>query len=90
MRKIFIESSNIISSLGFTTEENFQNVLKEQTGIKPTLRPDLSEIEVPLSLIDDGILARKLKEIENPDSFTRFEQLVILSLKNCLSFRKLM
>ncbi len=89
MRKIFIESSNIISSLGFTTEENFQNVQKEQTGIKPSLRPDLSEIEVPLSLIDDGILAEKLNEIEKPDNFTRLEQLIILSLKNCLSTSKI-
>ncbi len=89
MKNIFVESSNIISSLGFTTEENFQNVMKEQTGIKPTLRPDLSEIEVPLSLIDNDILAEKLNEIENYAHFTRLEQLIILSLTNCLSSSKI-
>jgi 3-oxoacyl-[acyl-carrier-protein] synthase I len=89
VKKIFIESSNIISSLGFTTEENFRNVLNEQTGIKQTSLPQLPGTVVPLSLVDENILTDKLTEIKNPSNFTKLEQLIILSLTDCLRSSKI-
>lgn len=35
VKDVFVVSDNIISSLGFTTEENIQSILKSKTGIVP-------------------------------------------------------
>jgi len=89
MVKIFVDTDNIISPLGFDTKENFKNILAEQTGISIVEDPFLSAVPLPLSLIDGSIVDQKFRRIGDPNKYTRFEKLSILSVKDALDRTKL-
>ncbi|MEI7596276.1 MAG: beta-ketoacyl synthase N-terminal-like domain-containing protein [Bacteroidota bacterium] len=84
MNKVFIESNNIISSLGFTTEENLNNVLAEKSGIKICDDLNLSKTPFPASHINNHQLEEQLSFLENRNKYTRFEKVCILSIKKTL------
>lgn len=87
MRKVFIGSSNIITSLGWNTRENLESVLSGRGGIKISRDRQLSDSDFPASLIDSAGLNNRFAELAppGPGSYTRFEKLVILSLHDTLS-----
>jgi 3-oxoacyl-[acyl-carrier-protein] synthase-1 len=85
MNNVFIESSNIISSLGWNTRENLDSVLAGKTGIKITQDRQLSDTDFPASLIDTAGIENRFADISSDSSFTRFEKLVILSIHDALS-----
>ena len=89
MAKVFIESSNIISSLGFTTKENIENVLAEKSGVLIYDDSSISKTPLPLSRIDDIQLNKELVSIDSPEQFTRFEKLCILSIQKTLANSKI-
>ena len=62
---IYIAGDNIISSLGFTTDENMDNVLKEITGIRETDDRQLSPEGFPLALVYSQKLSGFFKDIAN-------------------------
>lgn len=81
---IFCIGNNIISSLGFSAKENYEAVLKGQTGL--SLHEGTFDIPEPFfaSLIDDERLYNELIlnfKDEDLSSFTRFEKLLLLSVK---------
>ena len=81
---IFCIGNNIISSLGFSTKENYEAVLKGQIGL--SLHENTFGIIEPFfaSLIDDERLDKELVfnfKDEDLSSFTRFEKLLLLSVK---------
>jgi 3-oxoacyl-(acyl-carrier-protein) synthase len=82
---VFIASDNIITSLGFTTIENARNMLAGNTGIR--LREDKHIAPSPFyaSLIDSAQLHSGFSLIDDPDLFSRFEQMSVCSIKNALS-----
>ena len=78
MRKVFVAGDNIITSLGFTTEENMANLRDNVIGLKITNDNALSPVPVPLSLIDtssiDHHFSSLLKEKgwdQDPGEYTR-------------------
>ncbi len=82
---VYAVSDNIISSLGFSTEENIAQVMSGKTGILPVSDTALYPEPFPASLID-----RKKVSDMLPADFARFhqlEQLMLLSsadaLKRC-------
>ncbi len=85
MGKVFIESDNIISSLGFTTEENVCGILQDKPGIRIYNPSQLSPTRVPLSLVETDKLNGIFSEFDDPENFTRFEKLVIASISNALA-----
>lgn len=85
MNSVFIESSNIISSLGWSTRENLNSVLAGKTGIKISHDRQLSINDFPASLIDSAGIENRFSDISSASSFTRFEKLVILSIHDALS-----
>lgn len=77
----FIISDNIISPLGFTTQDNFDKVSKGESGIKLTNSDLLTSGSIYASRIGD-------KEIADgglSDAYTRFEKLCIMSIADALS-----
>lgn len=81
---IYCIGNNIISSLGFSTKENYEAVMKGQTGL--SLHENTFGIPEPFfaSLIDDERLDNELVfsfRDEDLSSFTRFEKLLLLSVK---------
>ncbi len=81
---VYIVGDNIISSLGFTTDENIDNVFKEVTGIRETDDRHLSPGGFPLALVDSQKLSELFKDIANPIQYTRLEQMMILSVKRAI------
>jgi 3-oxoacyl-[acyl-carrier-protein] synthase-1 len=82
---VFLASDNIITSLGFTTDENISALKAGETGIKLHTNDQLSPSPFWASMVDRNKLTELFSAYENPREFTRFEQLVICSLKDALN-----
>jgi len=84
MNKVFLGSSNIITSLGWNTQENLESVLSGSRGINITNNRQLSESDFPASLIDFDGIENRFADISSDGSFTRFEKLAILSIHDTI------
>jgi len=85
MQKVYIHSHNIISSLGFNSQENFEQLKANQSGIKMHFTGNIYK-ELPLSLIDKQKFNTKYKDlISSLDQLTFFEQLLVASAHDALS-----
>jgi len=80
MQHVSIVGSNIISSLGFTSKENFLNVLEGKSG----LSYQVEGAEQPLSLIDNKRFTKLCETHDFKADLSRFEKLCILSIQNAL------
>ena len=80
----FFESHNIISSLGFTSQENFETIKAGKTGIRqssPALSPERSAV----SLVDSEKLETCFSAIcSKPRNYTRYEKLLICSISDAI------
>jgi 3-oxoacyl-[acyl-carrier-protein] synthase I len=85
MKKTFLIASNIISSLGFTTEENMTAIRNGISGLKKINDPGLLPFDICTSLTDKDLLRQKFSEMDDPGKFTTFEQMLILSATEALS-----
>jgi len=87
MKEVFLTGDNIISSLGFSTAENFSALKNGVIGIRHSSDGSLSPAQVPLSLVDPvkleeafaGMLCELGKEVST-GYFTRLEKMLILSV----------
>ncbi len=94
MVPVYIAADNIITSLGFTTDENLENIKKNKTGIKINTDKKLSQTPFYTSVIDSEKLHSEfekltdLPEFEKPGrvwnkaGFTKLEKMFILSITN--------
>ena len=85
MNKIYTIADNIISSLGFTSKENFTNLKQGISGIKQTTDPKITQVPMQCSLVDSEELNSEFSKIGNPVNYTRLEKLMILSITDCLN-----
>jgi len=93
MREVFLTGDNIITSLGFTTSENMQQLEKGVIGIHPVQDEALFPSAIPLSLIDTVRMETEFSELlsfhgkQTKDiTYTRLEKLFILSIHKALQF----
>jgi len=77
---ITIGAHNIISPLGWSSKENFDHVLKGRSGIKKHDNTKLSDTPLQASLIDEGLLEQEVEKYPSLKSYSKLEQLGILSL----------
>jgi len=82
MTDIFISSDNILSPIGLSTAENFEQLKKNVSGIKRQDDKGMSEVPFYAALFDtvQAILKTTL-----PDNHTKFEKLLIASVADALS-----
>lgn len=80
----YIVADNIISPLGFSSFENFEQLKKKQSGVRKHTNSDLSLEPVFASIIDTQQLNSEFEKLEPQEEFTRFEKMVILSISDCL------
>ncbi len=92
MKNIYVIADSIISSLGFSSAENFQALKEERNGIKLVSDPMLSLTPLPLSQVDSTslherftLLLQKSGKQAMADTYTRLEKLFILSIQDALS-----
>jgi 3-oxoacyl-[acyl-carrier-protein] synthase-1 len=85
MREVFIVSDNILSPLGFTTEENFYNLTQNKSGISHHVRPEFSETPFYSSILDVQQNEALAANLVCGNEFTRFEKLLIHSISIALN-----
>lgn len=81
---IYLGADNIISSLGFTTEECWNALLQSQSGLRTLQNAQLYSQPFVGGKIDDERLQILVSE-QNLTNFSRFEQLLILSIRQTLA-----
>ncbi|MCK4663950.1 MAG: hypothetical protein KAT68_13870 [Bacteroidales bacterium] len=86
MTKVNVIADNIITSLGFTSKENIENIKLGVSGIHVCNDINLSPEIFSLSMVNTDILNEKFVRIANKDkaNYTRFEKLIILSVSDVL------
>ena len=84
MRNSYIAGDNVITSLGFSTNENFQNLIAGKTGIKTGQYDYLYPEKFPASLIDRNRLEEKAAVLNINTGYTIFEQVLIISISEAL------
>ena len=85
MVKTFIDACNIVSPLGFDTNENFKKILEGVTGIRISDDPSFSANPLPLAVTDIDAVNVEFSKIGDPAAFTRFEKTAILSVNDALT-----
>jgi 3-oxoacyl-[acyl-carrier-protein] synthase-1 len=83
MKSVYVVADNILSPLGRTTEENFANVSSGQSGIRLHDDPSMSAAPFYASMMAEGQLEGSWND-ETLEQYTKFEQLLILSVQNAL------
>lgn len=84
MSKVYLTYNNIISSLGFTTGKNIENISKGNSGIKMVNDKYLSQMSFYSSLVDDDQLDSAFRKFEKENDFTRLEKMMLLSLHDVI------
>jgi len=84
LNKAFLYNSNIISPLGFTTQQNFSAVYEGKISIK---NHTFNNINYCASVIDTKVLEDTFSAQTklNPKEFTRLEKMCILSVQDVVS-----
>lgn len=86
MRKVYAGAGSMITSLGFTIDENIEHIKTGQTGLKITDDPSLWNKPFPASLIDSGKIKEAFSHISGASEgpFTRLEQMHLVSIQEVL------
>lgn len=80
MKTVFAAHGNIISSLGFTAEENFSAMEQGRSGIERFTQAGFLPFPFYASLVDNGKLNEKFSTLSNKQTYTRLEKIIILSI----------
>jgi len=83
--KIYILADNIVSPLGFTTIENISQMQLGVSGIALHNKAEISKVPFYASLIDRQQLIERFSILANPEKYSVFEQLAIVSVQEALS-----
>jgi 3-oxoacyl-[acyl-carrier-protein] synthase-1 len=85
MRRVYFGADNIITSLGFTTEENAISILEGQIGIRLIDDTGLYPTPVPASMIDKDLLSHRYTDyFKDKEPHTRLEKIFLLSIADVL------
>jgi 3-oxoacyl-[acyl-carrier-protein] synthase-1 len=84
----YIAADNIISPLGYTSAENFEQLKNRQTGIRKIASTVYSMEPMYAAIIDTQQLEQEFKKLKHEYVFTRLEKLVVLSITDALNQNK--
>lgn len=82
--KTYIGATNIISSLGFSTNENFSAAVDYQSGIKAVDNKFIFETPILAAQINKERLDQEVSKL-NLNNFTTLEKLIILSINDVVN-----
>ncbi len=80
MKEVYITDYNCVTPLGFSTSENWENVLMGNSGVSklPILE---NQDDIYISKIDDNLLESEFEEKFNETDFRRLEKMLLLALQ---------
>lgn len=79
-QEVFVVSDNVLSPIGNTTAENFDQLKKNVSGVKAHYDPAISSQSFYASLFDKD----RVFLSANSNSYTKFEQILIASIEDAL------
>lgn len=85
MNEVYFIGDNIISSLGFSTKENLENLQQGISGISQKNFPGFFPNPVFVSAIDSERLEKTFAQLNTKGSWSRLEKLFLLSVSDALS-----
>ncbi len=85
MVQTYLQSNNIISSLGLNTRDTLKGMLTGKSGISLSQDRELSDRDFPVSLIDWDRVEVEAAGLARAESFTRFEKIALLSIRDALA-----
>jgi len=85
MRKVYLVSDNIISPLGFSTEENLAQLRSNHTGITKVQDPKIWVEPFYGALVDNQKLTKAWELISNDQDHTKLEKMMLLSVSKLLA-----
>jgi len=85
MKRVFVESHNVLSPLGDSTSENFMQLKKGISGVKLQERTEIDSIPICVSLVTDNQLNSFSPKDLVSQQYSRFERLLICSVHKALS-----
>jgi 3-oxoacyl-[acyl-carrier-protein] synthase-1 len=80
----FFIADNIISPLGFTTEENFQAAMDGCIGIKTINDPKIYPEPFPAAIINRDFIHNAFDDILKNERYTTLEKILLLSISDAL------
>jgi 3-oxoacyl-[acyl-carrier-protein] synthase I len=84
MKNVYVASSNIVSPLGFTTDDNFQAVLAGKSGLK-NHNLGFSEHDFYTSIVPEETLTEKFGKLcFDQNGFTKLEKMSIISIADAI------
>lgn len=84
MKKVFIADDQLITPLGFSSEENIRALKNKCSGIKKQSQKSISPTDFYASLIENDQLANAFSVIGNPEHYTKLEQMLLLAVGGIL------
>ncbi len=84
MKEVFVSYNNIVSSLGFDTLSNIENVSKGISGIKKHTNKKIVKEPFYSSLVDINELNNAFEKLGNTKEYTRLEKMMIISLNDVI------
>lgn len=81
---VFASYNNIISDLGFSTDENYKAILNSELAVKKTILPFSTETFC-VAQINEADLKTRFSSIEKTERYTKLEQLSILSIQDVIT-----
>jgi 3-oxoacyl-[acyl-carrier-protein] synthase-1 len=87
MKQVFFVTGNIITSLGFDTEEHAKRIAVGESGVRRHSHTALSRTAVYASLVDSSQLDDTFKNISSKSvtNYTRLEKLIICSVSKAIA-----
>jgi len=85
---VFVAADNIISPLGFTSSENFEQLKKMQTGVQFFETSDFSVEPIHAALIENKKIDVEFAKLQTKKEYTKLEKLAILSIYKALQQNK--
>jgi 3-oxoacyl-[acyl-carrier-protein] synthase I len=80
----YIAADNIISPLGFTSEENFEQLKQMKTGVQKVTSTAYAPDPIHAAIIDEKKIEQEFKKLDIQNTYTRLEKLMILSITAAL------
>ncbi len=81
---VYIAADNMITSLGFSTEENMRQMIAGKTGLRNQVVGDRLGISSCISLVNSDRLHSEFHKIADAKRFTRLERMAIISIRQAI------
>ncbi len=80
----YIIGENIVSPLGFTAAENFNNVSENISGVKTIHNTEIIPVPFSGARLDDDILNQQFQNLKAKEKYTRLEKMMLLSIADAV------